>query len=69
MLSILTIITIVISGSQTSFHSQDILTLDRESREGWTIEKVNKVFTIHRVYTIFRLYAVHRYTIYNVYTL
>ena len=29
-----TIITIVISGSQTSLHSQDILTLERESREG-----------------------------------
>ena len=33
MLSILTIITIVISEKQTSFHSQDILTLDRESGE------------------------------------
>ena len=31
---IVTIIRIVISGSQTSFHSQDILTLDRESRKG-----------------------------------
>ena len=29
-----TIITIVISGSQTSLHSQDILTFERESREG-----------------------------------
>ncbi len=31
---IVTVITIVIKGSQTSLHSQDILTFDRESREG-----------------------------------
>jgi len=33
-LKIATIITIVISESQTSLHSQDILTFDKESREG-----------------------------------
>ena len=33
-LKIVTFIKKVISGSQTSLHSQDFLTLDRESREG-----------------------------------